>query len=50
LQRKPLDSIVDVQRLKDRYPDDITSIWDDVISPFFYFQLLFFMYKQNFTV
>ncbi|CAJ2654263.1 ATP synthase mitochondrial F1 complex assembly factor 1 [Trifolium pratense] len=29
LQRKPLDSIVDVQRLKDRYPDDITSIWDD---------------------
>ncbi|MED6155184.1 hypothetical protein PIB30_002913 [Stylosanthes scabra] len=29
LQPKPLDSIVDVQRLKDRYPDDIASIWDD---------------------
>ncbi|MED6146022.1 hypothetical protein PIB30_030703 [Stylosanthes scabra] len=30
LQPEPLDSIVDVQRLKDRYPDDIASIWDDV--------------------
>ncbi|KAJ1387553.1 hypothetical protein SESBI_39887 [Sesbania bispinosa] len=29
LQRKSLDSIVDVERLKDRYPDEIASIWDD---------------------
>ncbi|XP_027908718.1 uncharacterized protein LOC114168178 [Vigna unguiculata] len=29
LQPKPLDSIVDVHRLKDRYPEDIASIWDD---------------------
>lgn len=29
LQRKPLDSIMDVERVKDRSPDDITSIWDD---------------------
>jgi len=32
LQPKPLDSIVDVHRLKDRYPEDIASIWDDVMS------------------
>ncbi|WVZ04366.1 hypothetical protein V8G54_025172 [Vigna mungo] len=32
LQPKPLDSIVDIQRLKDRYPEDIASIWDDVMS------------------
>ncbi|XP_022640816.1 uncharacterized protein LOC106771429 isoform X2 [Vigna radiata var. radiata] len=31
LQPKPLDSIVDIQRLKDRYPEDIASIWDDPI-------------------
>ncbi|GAU13307.1 hypothetical protein TSUD_42610 [Trifolium subterraneum] len=29
LKQKPLDSIVDVERLKDRYPEDIASIWDD---------------------
>ncbi|XP_058752760.1 uncharacterized protein LOC131625937 [Vicia villosa] len=29
LREKPLDSIVDIHRLKDRYPDDIASIWDD---------------------
>ncbi|KAK7319779.1 hypothetical protein RJT34_04504 [Clitoria ternatea] len=29
LQPKPLDSIVDVQRLEDRYPDEIASVWDD---------------------
>ncbi|XP_020999013.2 uncharacterized protein LOC110281371 [Arachis duranensis] len=29
LQTKPLDSIVDVEILKDRYLDDIASIWDD---------------------
>ncbi|KAG4967747.1 hypothetical protein AAZX31_12G108300 [Glycine max] len=29
LQPKPLDSIVDVHRLKDRYPEDIASVWDD---------------------
>jgi len=32
LQPKPLDTIVDVHRLKDRYPEDIASIWDDVMS------------------
>ncbi|KAE7995789.1 hypothetical protein FH972_000557 [Carpinus fangiana] len=29
LQRKPLDSIMDIERVKDRSPEDITSIWDD---------------------
>lgn len=29
LQLKPLDSIVDIERLKDRDPENITSIWDD---------------------
>ncbi|XP_004496429.1 uncharacterized protein [Cicer arietinum] len=29
LEHKPLDSIVDIERLKNRYPDDIASIWDD---------------------
>ncbi|WJX20557.1 hypothetical protein P8452_10098 [Trifolium repens] len=29
LKQKPLDSIVDVERLKDRYSEDIASIWDD---------------------
>ncbi|XP_041028008.1 ATP synthase mitochondrial F1 complex assembly factor 1-like [Juglans microcarpa x Juglans regia] len=28
-QPKPLDSIMDVERVKDRSPEDITSIWDD---------------------
>jgi hypothetical protein len=45
LKQKPLDSIVDVERLKDRYPEDIASIWDDVRSHFLkisiYFSLLF---------
>lgn len=36
LREKPLDSIVDIHRLKDRYPDDIASIWDDVISHLFF--------------
>jgi len=27
-----LDSIADVHRLKDRNPEDIASIWDDVMS------------------
>lgn len=29
LQRKPLDSIMDIERVKDRSPEDIASIWDD---------------------
>ncbi|GLT68936.1 hypothetical protein SLA2020_411260 [Shorea laevis] len=29
LQQKPLDSIMDIERVKDRSPEDITSIWDD---------------------
>lgn len=32
LQQKPLDSIMDIERVKDRSPEDITSIWDDVMS------------------
>lgn len=32
LQRKPLDSIMDIERVKDRSPEDIASIWDDVMS------------------
>ena len=32
LQHKPLDSIMDVQRVKDRSPEDIASAWDDVMS------------------
>ncbi|XP_065620859.1 uncharacterized protein LOC112030350 isoform X3 [Quercus suber] len=29
LQHKPLDSIMDIQRVKDRSPEDIASAWDD---------------------
>ncbi|KAF7803365.1 ATP synthase mitochondrial F1 complex assembly factor 1 [Senna tora] len=29
LQPKPLDSIIDVERVKDRSPEEIASIWDD---------------------
>ncbi|XP_062160595.1 uncharacterized protein LOC133867849 [Alnus glutinosa] len=29
LQQKPLDSIMDIERVKDRSPENITSIWDD---------------------
>ena len=32
LQHKPLDSIMDIQRVKDRSPEDIASAWDDVMS------------------
>lgn len=32
LQPKPLDSIVDVERLTDRSAEDICSAWDDVTS------------------
>ncbi|OIW20662.1 hypothetical protein TanjilG_18602 [Lupinus angustifolius] len=32
LKPKPLDSIVDVHRLKNRDPQDIASAWDDVIN------------------
>jgi ATP synthase F1 complex assembly factor 1 len=32
LQQKPLDSIMDIERVKDRSPENITSIWDDVMS------------------
>lgn len=31
LQPKPLDSIVDFERVKDRSPEEIASIWDDVM-------------------
>lgn len=31
LQHKPLDSIVDFERVKDRSPEEIASIWDDVM-------------------
>ncbi|KAI4296856.1 hypothetical protein L6164_036776 [Bauhinia variegata] len=29
LQPKPLDSILDVERVKDRSPEEIASVWDD---------------------
>lgn len=29
LQRKPLDSIMDIERAKDKSPEDLASIWDD---------------------
>uniref|UniRef100_A0A5B6YNH4 ATP synthase mitochondrial F1 complex assembly factor 1 n=1 Tax=Davidia involucrata TaxID=16924 RepID=A0A5B6YNH4_DAVIN len=29
LQRKPLDSIIDVERAKNRSPEDLAAIWDD---------------------
>lgn len=32
LQPKPLDSIMDIERVKDRSAEDIASIWDDVMS------------------
>lgn len=32
LQRKPLDSIIDIQRVQDRSPEEISDVWDDVIS------------------
>jgi len=35
------EAIVDVDRLKDCCPEDIASIWDDVISHFLLFQFLF---------
>lgn len=31
LQPKPLDSIIDMERAKDRSPEDLASIWDDVM-------------------
>lgn len=31
LQRKPLDSIMDLDRVKDRSAEDLASAWDDVI-------------------
>lgn len=31
LQPKPLDSIMDFERAKDRSPEDLASIWDDVM-------------------
>ncbi len=34
LQHKPLDSIMEIQRVKDRSPEDIASAWDDVMSQF----------------
>lgn len=37
LQPKPLDSIMDVERAKDRSPEDLASIWDDVMLKFPYF-------------
>lgn len=49
LQPKPLDSIVDVQRLKDRYPDDIASIWDDVMYHFLYFNSIT-LYQMVFII
>ncbi|KAM7508451.1 hypothetical protein LguiA_018904 [Lonicera macranthoides] len=29
LQRKPLDSIIDVQRVQDQAPEEISDVWDD---------------------
>ncbi|KAJ7947051.1 ATP synthase mitochondrial F1 complex assembly factor 1-like [Quillaja saponaria] len=29
LQPKPLDSIIDIERVKDRSPEEIASVWDD---------------------
>lgn len=43
LQLKPLDSIVDIERLKDRDPENITSIWDDVMSYLSNFNHSFFI-------
>ena len=34
LKPKPLDSIIDIQRVKDRSPEDIASAWDDVSFKF----------------
>ena len=34
LQPKPLDSIMDVERVKDRSTEDIASVWDDVMPHF----------------
>lgn len=31
LQPKPLDSIMDLERAKTKSPEELTSIWDDVI-------------------
>ncbi|KAH0889456.1 LOW QUALITY PROTEIN: hypothetical protein HID58_051885 [Brassica napus] len=32
LQPKPLDSIMDLERAKTKSPEELTSIWDDIIS------------------
>lgn len=44
LQPKPLDSIIDMERAKDRSPEDLASIWDDVM-----FLLLLFFIFLNFS-
>jgi hypothetical protein len=36
LQQKPLDSIMDLARAKTKSPEELTSIWDDVISKFLF--------------
>lgn len=33
LKPKPLDSIMDLDRAKNRSPEDLASIWDDVMYP-----------------
>ncbi|KAF2303965.1 hypothetical protein GH714_025345 [Hevea brasiliensis] len=33
LQPKPLDSIMDIERAKGKSPEDLASIWDDVMYP-----------------
>ena len=35
LEPKPLDSIMDIERAKDRSAEDLASIWDDVMPLFF---------------
>lgn len=44
LQPKPLDSIMDIERVKDRSPEEIASVWDDVMSPILYITLPTLLY------
>lgn len=45
LQQKPLDSIMDLERAKTKSPEELTSIWDDVIyKPSLLSKFVFFVF------
>lgn len=42
LEVKPLNSIMDVERARDKSPEDLASIWDDVMSNTLHLFFFFF--------